>query len=46
MTEDSGSSEMKISVTLLSKEPRTAEVLAEVKGNMGTIGERCHRYQL
>lgn len=46
MTEDSGSSEMKISVTLLSKEPRTAEVLAEVKGNMGMIGERCHWYQL
>ena len=46
MTEDSGSLEMKISVTLLSKEPRTAEVLAEVKGNMGMIGERCHRYQL
>ena len=37
---------MKISVTLLSKEPRTAEVLAEVKGNMGIIGETCHRYQL
>ena len=29
MTEDSGSSEMKISVTLLSKEPRTAEILVE-----------------
>lgn len=46
MTEDSGSSEMKIPVTVLSREPRTVEVLAEVKGNMGMIGERCHGYQL
>lgn len=35
MTEDSDSSEMKAWVTLSSKEPRTAEVLAEILGGMG-----------